>query len=45
VASQAVEVDGDAYGPADYKRNLVRVLVNRTIVAAINAPPGPTQQS
>lgn len=38
-ASEAVEVDGDAYGPEDYKRSLVGVLVRRTIVAALDAPP------
>lgn len=43
-ASDAVEVDGDAYGPEDYKRNLVGVLVRRTIVAALDAPLAPSQQ-
>ncbi len=43
-ASEAVEVDGDAYGPEDYKRNLVRVLVRRTIVAALDAALAPSQE-
>lgn len=43
-AIDAVEVDGDAYGPEDYKRNLVGVLVRRTIAAALDAPSAPSQQ-
>jgi aerobic carbon-monoxide dehydrogenase medium subunit len=37
-ASDAADIDGDAYGPEDYKRNLVRVLVQRAVMAALDAP-------
>lgn len=37
-ASEAADIDGDAYGPEDYKRNLVRVLVHRAAMAALGAP-------
>lgn len=43
-ASDAVDVDGDAYGPEDYKRNLVGVLVRRTIGAAHHVPPADSHQ-
>jgi CO/xanthine dehydrogenase FAD-binding subunit len=38
-----VDVDGDAYGPEDYNRNLAGVLVRRTILAALDSPPAHPQ--
>jgi carbon-monoxide dehydrogenase medium subunit len=42
-ASDEVDVDGDAYGPEDYKRNLAGVLVRRPILAALDSPPAHPQ--
>lgn len=43
-AHDAVDVDGDAYGPEDYKRSLVAVLVRRAIDAALEWPSAGSDQ-
>lgn len=34
-AAEAVDVDADAYGPADHKRQLIRVLARRAVIDAV----------